>query len=347
MNRYYNNIVNDYFTQAALDFLLGAVGDAVFADFAADMMSADPAAAAGPSVARARQAAIDLSARIAVEDRAEELRAGWTLLAPARPDALRARPLREGVLLLTDAALYAVRFDWDAEEVEAFERVDLRAVTRMYRGAYVTSTLAAPHADPRRNVGFVVQYRPGAESVGRVNTRSMSTTATPRKEIFDPLVAMGAASDDASYHHQQQQQQQQQSQAQPLGLSTLLGFSNASAQNADKPTETRILAFKAPPTTSSARSPSRDDDDRPAPSRSPSRPQSRRQQPQQGQQQRQGRPASETETVRAICAEIARACGRAEADLVEERDIISPEEARRSTGLLEVWGHELKKLVWA
>ncbi len=33
--------------------------------------------------------------------------------------------------------------------------------------------------------------------------------------------------------------------------------------------------------------------------------------------------------------------------MIEEKDVISLAEAKRSTGLLEVWGHELKKLVWA
>ena len=33
--------------------------------------------------------------------------------------------------------------------------------------------------------------------------------------------------------------------------------------------------------------------------------------------------------------------------LVEEADIIGVAEAKRSTGLLEQWGHSLKKLVWA
>jgi len=32
---------------------------------------------------------------------------------------------------------------------------------------------------------------------------------------------------------------------------------------------------------------------------------------------------------------------------VEDGAIISLEEARKSTGLIEQWGHSLKKMVWA
>jgi len=64
---------------------------------------------------------------------------------------------------------------------------------------------------------------------------------------------------------------------------------------------------------------------------------------------------SEIESVKAICAQIERMChhwqeveaGMERKSIVEEGDIISLVEARKSTGLLEQLGHSLKKLVWA
>jgi hypothetical protein len=47
-----------------------------------------------------------------------------------------------------------------------------------------------------------------------------------------------------------------------------------------------------------------------------------------------------------VCRHLAAALGHKE-DWVDEGDIISLAEARKSTGLLEQLGHSLKKLVWA
>ena len=43
VSRYFNNIVNDYFSQAAMDYLLGNVNHQVFEEFEADLISGDPA----------------------------------------------------------------------------------------------------------------------------------------------------------------------------------------------------------------------------------------------------------------------------------------------------------------
>ena len=53
LSRYFNNIVNDYFAQATIDYLLGNVNSKVFEEFETDMMSADPAISMG----RVRQTA--------------------------------------------------------------------------------------------------------------------------------------------------------------------------------------------------------------------------------------------------------------------------------------------------
>lgn len=124
LSRYYNNIVNDYFSQAAIDFLLGNVTEQVFEEFEADMMSNDPAI----SMRKVRANAIDTSSKIVIAEQREDLMGGWTLLSPKEPNTVRTFPFEEVILLLTDAALYAVRFDWNLEKVSSFERVDLRSV---------------------------------------------------------------------------------------------------------------------------------------------------------------------------------------------------------------------------
>merc|ERR1712230_134506 len=57
ISRFYSGIVNDYFSQVVIDFLLGTVSSVVFEDFEANMMSSDP----GMSMQKMRQAAIETS----------------------------------------------------------------------------------------------------------------------------------------------------------------------------------------------------------------------------------------------------------------------------------------------
>ena len=186
VSRYYSGIVNDYFSQAVIDYLLGNVTDLVFEEFQANLMSHDP----GMSVSKIRQNAIDVSVKIVIEDKAEDLRCGWVVLTPSHPNTLRTLPLEEVVLLITNQALYAVRFDWSTEKVNSFERVALESIVGVQRGTYITSTFANTDTDARRNVGFVVQYKPGSANIARVNTRSMSTSVDP---MDDPASLQSAA----------------------------------------------------------------------------------------------------------------------------------------------------------
>lgn len=163
--------MNDYFSQAAIDFLLGNVTYLVFEDFESNLMSGDPAV----SMQKLRQQAIDVSQKIVIADEHEEFIGGWTLLAPHSANTVKSLPFEEAVLLLTDSALYATRFDWNIEKVTSFERVDLKHVLSLKYGTYITSTLSASQADEKRNVGFVVTYKAGTDDITRVNTRSMST----------------------------------------------------------------------------------------------------------------------------------------------------------------------------
>lgn len=85
--------------------------------------------------------------------------------------------------------------------------------------------------------------------------------------------------------------------------------------------EVRINAFKALPTTSSIANDG---------------------------QERQG--MSEEGLVGNICGDIKRASGEMSAKLgeclVKEEDIVSLEEARKSTGLVQKWSYSLKRMVW-
>ena len=188
----------------------------VFEDFESNLMSADPAV----SVRKVRQQAIEVSQRLVIEDQNEEFIGGWALLTPRELNTIKSMPFEESVLLLTDAALYACRFDWNMEKVSSFERVELRHVIGIKHGTYVTSTLSAAQADEERNVGFVISYIAGANDISRVNTRSMSTSTS--RETSELLQGTSVTT--------------------PLSLPGLLG--------GNSPSSNRILAFKALPARS-------------------------------------------------------------------------------------------------
>ena len=152
LSRYYNNTVNDYFSQAAIDYLLGNVTPQVFEDFEEHMMSRDPSI----SVETLRETAISISSKIVIENSAEKLIGGWTLLSPREANTVRTVPLEESVLLLTEAALYKVCFDWSSEAVSSFERVDLHSIAGIMKGTYITSTLTSAQSDEARNGKLVV-----------------------------------------------------------------------------------------------------------------------------------------------------------------------------------------------
>lgn len=305
LSRYYNNIVSDFFSQAAIDYVLGNVDASVFEDFEADMMSGDP----GISMGKIRANAIETSSKIVVADQHEDLINGWTMLSPQLPNTVRTFPFEEVILLLTDAALYSVRFDWNTEKVSSYERVDLRSVTGIMRGTYVTSTLAPSQTDEHKNVGIVIKYKPGQGDVQRRNTRSMSTAVgkdgspafekTPTSPSYLPTIGIESA------------------------LSRLSGWSYCS--------DIKLLVFKLLPARSSTAAADGQDT----------------------------QPVSGRELLRSISEGIERAAldssvgeggKNAEsqsASLIEEHDIISLDEAKRSTGYLEQWSHSLKKFVWA
>jgi hypothetical protein len=296
LSRYYNNIVNDYFTQALIDFGLGRADESIFIDFEADMKAQDYAI----DLRKVRQNAIETCATICIEETNESLIAGWVLRCPRISGTLRSAPFEECVLLLTEEALYFCRMDWSVEKTKSFEKIDLDAVEGLTRGTYITSTFASRDLDETKNVGFIVKYSTRGKDMVRTNTRS--------------LTSEGESAQD-------------------------LGPGEKKSSKASS--STKFLAFKAlPPRSSYVESNGNDN------------------------------PPNEVELTQSICEQLARmvntrnsgsmarevpigaSSSENEEDArnllkVDEEDIISLSEAKRSTGYLETMSHVLKKLVWA
>jgi len=289
--RFYSGMVNDYFSQTAIDFLLGNVNERVFEEFEADMMTKDPAI----SVAKLREQAIELCQKRVVADESEEVHGAWALISPHVSDTIKSLPMEEVVLLLTDAALYVCRFDWNMDKVSSFERVDLRNVTGIKLGTYITSTVSPSHMDASKNVGFVVTYQPGKADVVRTNTRTSST----RGEI--------APSKDPEPGNEKNRP---------------LSFVDFFTYKAQPPAEKK-LAFKAPYVDSSTTVNTEHE--------------------------------TELQQITTIASEIGRLTkesrlykrGEENQELIQKEHIISLEEAKKNTGLLEQLGHSIKRLVWA
>jgi hypothetical protein len=178
LNRFWTNIFSDYFLQTCIDYYLGNAGPAIFDEFETDMMAQDYAF----DMSHIRQNAIDTCIKMVVEDPQEKLLGGWTLSCPHEANTLRTLPFEECVLLLTSAAVYFCRFDWNSEKVGSFERVDLLDITQIWHGAYITSTLGAAHLDPAKNVGFALRFNTGGPAVIRTNTRSLQNEQVPAAE---------------------------------------------------------------------------------------------------------------------------------------------------------------------
>ena len=283
LSRYFNNVISDYFSQAAIDYLLGNVNAQVFEEFETDMTSRDP----GVSMQRVRANAIDTSFKVVIADQSEDLMGGWTLLSPHEHNTVKSFPFEEVVLLITDKSLYRVSFDFNIEKVSSFERINLGSITGIVRGTYITSTLTPAQVDEFRNVGLVIKYKPGKEDFARVNTRSLSSAVdldNARDTDVKGISSQGNRKDEVS------------------GL--------------------KILALKALPARSSLAS-----------------------------VEGEGKTSmNEKAIVNTICDEVQRAAlggNSTVSDFVEDRDIISVQEARKNTGLLEHWSHTLKKMVWA
>jgi hypothetical protein len=297
------SMFNDFFLQTTIDFLLGNVTALVFEEFEANMMTKDPAV----SMQNMRQQAIDMCQKRVVADDTEEFVGGWTFLTPTAPDTVRTASLEEAVLLLTDVALYLCRFDWNLDKISSFERVDLAHIKKIKFGTYITSTISSAQIDEMRNVGLVIEYKPGSTDVTRVNTRSLSSmSGTPKAQE-----AMGFA-----------------------GFLSRAGR----AQNVTEPPP-RLIALKALHGRSSVANQIADEagdkkDEPGAITRLT-------------EVQEVVLVASEIDRLAIHNQPRLAGAKPGDVTLVERGDIISLAEARKNTTLLEQLGHSIKKLVWA
>jgi len=345
LNRYYNNIFGDYFLQTCIDYMLGNAGLSIFEEFETDMMTQDYAL----DLRKVRQTAIETCVKIVLgsphsegsddkdpkelhED--EDLVSGWTLGTPAQPNTLRANPIEECVVLLTDQALYAVRFDWNTEKVGSYERVLLTDIKGLQRGVYITSSLGPSHLDESKNVGFVVKYEVDENRVIRTNTRSLGNEVTDKGDRF-------SGNDEGGYGYEGKQAEAEEAKKEEgVAAKDMAAKPKPSSKTTPK---TRILAFKALPPRATAATNGRD----------------------------QGiKDLDEKATVEHVTDEMYRLCKTAMAAeklskpkknvedeeidkagdemwSVEDKDVISSTEAKRSTGYLESIGYSLKKLVWS
>jgi len=371
INRYFTNTISDFFTQAAIDYLLGNVNSRVFDEFEAEMMSKDPASEIGmwgggeDKVGGMRANAIDISSKIVIADsddtdgfdtpptgkkgpEKEVLIKGWTFLTPHEENTTRTFPFEETVLLLTNKALYNCRFDFALEKVLGFGRIDLRSVRELQVGTYITSTLTPAATDEVTNAGFVVKFATGGE-VHRVNTGTVRSRVKSKSKPGDEEGIVGVSSDGES-------------------LTTLDG-------------SMRIIAFKALPRTSAvlheegklkgqvttgaaARLVKDKDENLDIPAKEQMREVCLKIEravlealPDGGEylaKWRQRRKAEGNADVKALA--VAPTLGDVEGGkepqemtgvLISEEDIIGLREAKLKTGLLEKWGYQVRRLVWA
>lgn len=330
---------NDFFLQTTIDFLLGNVTSLVFEEFEANMMTKDP----GVSMLKLREQAIELCQKRVIADESEELVGGWTLLAPTTPDTIRSASFEEVVLLLTDVALYLCRFDWNLDKVSSFERVGLAHVQKIKFGTYITSTISPAQLDELRNVGLVIEYRPGSADVTRVNTRSLSSSWGSKSQAAserDTVEADKANKTAPSAPPPEKKPGAAAPQTGP-GPSGIAAFLSRSVGLPQPAPPTRKIALKALHSQTSAASVGAGEADEPGAITK----------------------LTEIQEVVVIAAEIERLAiknqpellddGRGgrknsgEVSLIERGDIISLAEARKNTSVLETLGHSIKKMVWA
>ncbi|KAH8785021.1 SacI homology domain-containing protein [Diaporthe sp. PMI_573] len=309
LTRFFNGMVNDFFLQATIDFLLGNVTSLVFDEFEANMMTKDPAV----SIQKVRDQAIELCQKRVVEDAKEEFIGGWTFLSPAVTNSIMGTPLQEVVFLLTDTAIYLCRFDWNLDKVSSFDRVDLSHVQSIKSGTYVTSTVSATQTDESKNVGLVIVYKPGSNDYRRVNTRSLSSTKPNGPDSAADETQDSKAKDPSGSSPVQSR------------LTGLLGRKGGAP-----PAETKKLVLKAPYTNSSLA----DRGGKANASRMTER-------------QLVSAVAHEIERLAFLNQPVSETAEAKRESIIEEGDIVSLAEAKKNVGIFETLGYNLKRLVWA
>lgn len=304
------SMVNDFFLQATIDFLLGNVTSLVFEEFGANMMTKDPAV----SIQKMRDQAIELCQKRVVSDDKEEFIGGWTFLSPAVTNSLTATPFQEVVFLLTDTALYLCRFDWNLDKVSSFDRVELSHVQNVKFGTYITSTLSSTQIDESKNIGLVVTYKPGSNDYRRVNTRSLSSVKGGDGD---------GASGDAN--HNLPEASSTNAGTSPV-QNRLTGLLN---RKPPPPAETKKIALKAPYTKSSITDTSGGAGSS------------------MTEQQLVNTVCHEIERLAFLNQPVSGTAEAKRASMIEEGEIVSLAEAKKNVGIFETLGYSIKRLVWA
>ncbi|KAJ3576644.1 hypothetical protein NP233_g298 [Leucocoprinus birnbaumii] len=320
--RMYTSTFSDWFCQAVIDFALGNRTLSVFSEFLLKLQSSDPRDLIRLSKIRTEAIATSV-ARILPEG--EGLLSGWTLFSPEELNTKLGLKFEEKVLLLTMKALYVVSYDYTLEKVKLYTRVPLGDIVGISRGAYILSPLEETSRDPEHNAGFVITWT-NANQESRVSSYCVqnsinshvdpSAAPTPRKASL------------ASFPLQIQTWNA--SRKLPANLSRLLANPALASVGTG---ERMFAAFKALPVD---------------PTRM-----------RQGSGTTSG-PYSETseeiagaatcrEVIDRIVESISRACkdiGVSQAGFIADQDVVSLEEAQRTTTMYAKMEYGVKRLLW-
>lgn len=305
-----HRMVNDFFLQATIDFLLGNVTSLVFEEFEANMMTKDPAV----SIQKMREQAIELCQKRVVSDDKEEFIGGWTFLSPAVADSLTASPFQEVVFLLTDTAMYLCRFDWNLDKVSSFDRVDLSHVTGIRYGTYITSTISPTQTDESKNVGLVVTFKPGSNDYRRVNTRTLSSVKGGSAHTSDEEAgSSGSATGGGPVQNR------------------LTGLLNRKPPPVAE-IKPRKIALKAPYAKSSIAEAEAGGEGGGS---------------RVGEAQLVASVCHEIERLAFLNQPVSNTAEEKRVSIVEKGDIVSLTEAKKNVGIFETLGYSIKRLVWA
>ncbi|KAF8333945.1 SacI homology domain-containing protein [Cantharellus anzutake] len=332
--RMYAATFSDFLSQAIIDFVLGHRGLSVFTEFMTNMQATDPRELI--RISKIRVIAIDICTALLVQE-GEEVKGGWTLFSPSQPNIKISNSFEEKVLLLTSAALYIVSYDYSLDKVKVFTRVPFHDITGIQKGAYILSPMQEAGRDHSHNYGFVISYRPSKEVVTRATTYSIRNTPPPNPPNGDdplsssvdvPLSEMIQIKDEpTSFRLPSKSGGSSISKPEPKGRSSTLARAFSVV-----PTNTDIVevAFKSLPVEYGQ---DREGSDAPDWERSSA-----------GVTHRA---KTCRENVEAICALIVRTCQDVGyTPLVTSKDVVSLEEARRSTPVFAKAEYAFKRLLW-
>lgn len=156
LSRYYYGVVSDFFTQAVIDYIEGVAGEDCFDLFEQEMQVSDPAL----EISSFRENAIEVTQSIVVASDKEKIVGGWWLLTPVKPDTVRRVPMKDCILIVTDAALYVCDFELVSEKVTEYRRIPREAIRGIQVGEYFGEILSKLSRSSQKNQGIVIQFSP-------------------------------------------------------------------------------------------------------------------------------------------------------------------------------------------